>query len=217
MNNEQPKAAHSTPSQDRLTGVALGFGIAMPFLYFSSQFVAALLFPGYNFLSQSASQLGSDLARYPSVFNIGAILTGSATLIASWGFLRGLKRFGTPRTLTWITAATIAVSALMHVWAGVFPMPNPRHGQNPFQIATVALPILIGASVWKGVRAPVKLYFVATVLALAALMADLVPLDRQVYDGLFQRLLALAVFPPLAIGSYVLIIKPSVTKRPPRP
>ena len=33
MNNEQPKAAHSTPSQDRLTGVALGFGIAMPILY----------------------------------------------------------------------------------------------------------------------------------------------------------------------------------------
>jgi hypothetical protein len=83
-------------------------------------------------------------------------------------------------------------------------MPNPRHGQNPFQIAAVALPILIGAAVWKGVRAPVRVYFVATVLALAALMINVVPLDRQLYDGLFQRLLALAVFPSVGVGCYVL-------------
>src|ERR1035441_9980890 len=94
-------------SQDRLTRVALGFGIAVPFFY-GSQFIAALLYPGYNFLSQSASQLGSDSARYPAVFNVGAILTGLATLAASWGFLRGLYGFGTPRALAWITTATIA-------------------------------------------------------------------------------------------------------------
>src|ERR1039458_10531164 len=94
--------AHNTPpSQDRLTSVALGFGIAVPFLYFGSQIVAALCYPGYSFLSQSASQLGSDLARYPAVFNIGAIVTGFATLIASWGFLRGLNSVGTPRALIW--------------------------------------------------------------------------------------------------------------------
>jgi hypothetical membrane protein len=196
--------AHNTPSsQDRLTSVALGFGIAVPFLYFGSQIVAALSFPGYNFLSQSASQLGSDLARYPAVFNIGAILTGFATLIASWDFLRGLNGVGTPRALIWVTAAVVALSALMHLWAGVFPMPNPRHGQNPFQIAAMALPILIGAAVWKGVRAPVRVYFVATVLALAVLMMNVVPLDRQLYDGLFQRLLALAVFPSVGVGSYL--------------
>ena len=130
--------AHNTPSsRDRLTSVALGFGIAVPFLYFGSQIVAALFFRG------------------------------------------------------------------MHLWAGVFPMPNPRHGQNPFQIAAVALPILVGAAVWKGVRAPVRVYFVATVLALAALMFNVVPFDRQLYDGLFQRLLALAVFPSVGVGSYL--------------
>jgi hypothetical protein len=91
-----------------------------------------------------------------------------------------------------------------HFFRSPFPMPNPRHGQNPFQIAAVALPILIGAAVWKGVRAPVRVYFVATVLALAALMFNVVPLDRQLYDGLFQRLLALAVFPSVGVGCYVL-------------
>jgi hypothetical membrane protein len=195
---------HNTPSsQDHLTSMALGFGIAVPFLYFGSQIVAALFFPGYSFLSQSASQLGSDLARYPAVFNIGAIVTGFTTIIASWGFLRGLNGVGTPRALIWVTAAVVALSALMHLWAGVFPMPNPRHGQNPFQIAAVALPVVIGAAVWKEVRAPVRVYFVATVLALAALMFNVVPLDRQLYDGLFQRLLALAVFPSVGVGSYL--------------
>jgi hypothetical membrane protein len=92
-------------SQDRLTSVALGFGIAVPFLYFGSQIVAAFFFPGYSFLSQSASQLGSDSARYPALFNIGAIVTGLATLIASWGFLRGFNGVGMPRALTWVTAA----------------------------------------------------------------------------------------------------------------
>ena len=195
---------HNTPSsQDHLTSMALGFGIAVPFLYFGSQIVAALFFPGYSFLSQSAIQLGSDLARYPAVFNIGAIVTGFTTIIASWGFLRGLNGVGTPRALIWVTAAVVALSALMHLWAGVFPMPNPRHGQNPFQIAAVALPVVIGAAVWKEVRAPVRVYFVATVLALAALMFNVVPLDRQLYDGLFQRLLALAVFPSVGVGSYL--------------
>jgi len=197
--------ATNTPwSQDSLASAALGFGIAAPFLYFGSQIAAALFFPGYSFLSQSASQLGSDMARYPAVFNTGAILTGAATLIASLGFLRGLHRLGSHRALTWLTAGGLAASALMHLWAGAFPMPNPRHGQNPFQIAAVMLPILIGAAVWKGVRAPARVYFVGTVLALAALMMNLIPVNRQLYDGLFQRLLALTVFPPVGVASYVL-------------
>ena len=191
-------------TEDCRTSVALGFGLAVPFLYFGSQVIAALFFPGYNWVSQSASQLGSDLARYPALFNIGAILTGLATLIASWGFLRSLKGLGTPSVLAWITAGTLALSALMHFWAGLFPMPNPRHGQNPFQIAAVAIPILIGVAIWRGIGVAVRAYFVATVLALAVLMTNAVPLDRQLYDGLFQRLLALAVFPPVGVASYML-------------
>jgi len=191
-------------AEDFGTRVALGFGIAVPFLYFGSQVIAALFFPGYNWLSQSASQLGSDLARHPALFNIGAILTGLATLIASWGFLRSLKGLGTPSVLAWITAGAVALSALMHLWAGTFPLPSPRHGQNPFQIAAVAAPVLVGVAMWTGVGVAVRVYFVATVLALAALMTNAVPLDRQMYDGLFQRLLALAVFPPVGVASYVL-------------
>ena len=172
-------------SQGRLTRVALGFGITVRLLYFGSQVAAALVFPGYSFLSQSASQLGSDLARYPAVFNIGAIATGLATLLASWGFLRGLTGVGRPRVLAWATATAIAVSAFMHLWAGVFPMPNPRHGQNPFQVAAVAVPILIGAAVWGGAHAPLRVYFVVTILTLAVLMLDVVPLNRQLYRWAF--------------------------------
>ncbi len=98
IERKHSRSANSTmSSQGRLTRVALGFGITVRLLYFGSQVAAALVFPGYSFLSQSASQLGSDLARYPAVFNIGAIATGLATLLASWGFLRGLTGVGRPR------------------------------------------------------------------------------------------------------------------------
>ena len=84
------------------------------------------------------------------------------------------------------------------------PDAESQHGQNPFQIAAVAVPILLGTSLWREAHAPLRIYFVITVLALAALMLGVVPLDRQLYDGLFQRLLALAVFPPIGVGGYVL-------------
>ena len=92
----------------------------------------------------------------------------------------------------------------MRLWAGVFPMPNPRHGQNPFQVAAVAAPVLLGSAMWKGTHFALRVYFVVTVLALALLMLGVVPINRQLYDGLFQRLLALAVFPPIGVGGCVL-------------
>lgn len=191
--------------QSVFTRAALGCGIAAPCLYFGTQLVAAASYPGYNWLRQSASQLGSDTAQHPAVFNNGAILIGIATLFASWGFLRGLSDTGSSRVIAWLMAVVIAVSALMDFWAGVFPMPNPRHGQNPFQIAAIAAPVLIGAVVWRGSGAAVRVYFVVSVVAIVALLTNVFPIDRELYDGLFQRLLALAVFPPVGVGSYVLL------------
>src|SRR6266849_2219563 len=190
--------------KDRFTTIALGIGVTVPILYFGVQLVAALLYPGYSFLSQSASQLGSDLAKYPAIFNVGAILTGLATLIASWGFLSGLRRVGTNPILSWLTALVLASSALMHLWAGIFPMPHPRHGANPFQIGTLMLPVLMAIVSWNRSGPFLRAYVIASIVLLAALMGNVVEVDRQVHDGLFQRILALTVFPPIGFAAYSL-------------
>lgn len=65
--------------------------------------------------------------------------------------------------------------------------------------------MLIGAVLWRGSGAAVRVYFVVSVVAIVALLTNVFPIDRELYDGLFQRLLALAVFPPVGVGSYVLL------------
>ena len=196
---------HVFQNESKFSAVALTFGVAVPVLYFGSQIAAAFFFPGYSFLSQSASQLGSDLAKYPAIFNAGAILTGISTLIAVYGFFRAFQRLNTNTILTGIILLALASSAFMHLWAGFFPMPDPRHGQNPFQFGAILLPLLFVVALWKQGRIVLNTYLIASIALLVTLMADIVPIDRQLYDGLFQRLLALAVFPPIGVCAYVLL------------
>lgn len=195
----------SDQTTERAPVLALRIAVAVPVLYFGDQIVAGFFFPGYNFLSQSASQLGSDLARYPAIFNVGAILTGLATLVAAWGYLRAFQLVGANRILSWLTAIALVAASFMHLWAGVFAMPNPRHGANPFQVASLLLPILIALALWKLCGPLLKAYFLASIVLLVALMSNIVSIDRQIHDGLFQRLLALAAFPPIGVGAYVLL------------
>lgn len=107
-------------------------GMAVPFLYFGTQMIAAPFFPRYSFLSMPASLLGSDLAIHPAIFNTGAIITGLATLIASVGFLRALHQLDANPILAWLTSIAIALNGLGSLWAGLIPLPNPRHGIQSF-------------------------------------------------------------------------------------
>ena len=88
--------------KEKVLAFALGCGIMVPMLYFGNQLLAAPFFPNYSFLSMDASLLGSDLAIYPAIFNIGAIITGIATIIASVGFLLALQQLATNPLLTWL-------------------------------------------------------------------------------------------------------------------
>jgi len=116
--------------------LTLGSGIEVPILYFGIQFLAAPFFPGYSFSSMIASVLGSDLAIYPAIFNIGTIITGIATIIASVGFLLALQRIGTNPYLTWLTSLAVLLNGLGILQVGFFPLPDPRHNSN---LATVGL------------------------------------------------------------------------------
>ena len=194
---------------ERVLVFALASGIVVPVLYFGTQLLAAPFFPGYSFLSMVASLLGSDLAIYPAIFNIGAMITGIVTIIASVGFFLALQRLGINPFLTWLTCLALFLNGLGSLWAGFFPIPDPRHGSNPFTVGIFLFPILLTFAIWKLNNArPIKIYLIITNLlfiALIPIMSGASGINTQGYQGLLQRIVALVFFLPISVGSYFLI------------
>jgi hypothetical membrane protein len=196
-------------SRNYFTQVALGLGMAVPFLYYGIQIVAAPFFPDYSFMSHTASLLGSGYSTHPAVFNAGVIATGIATLFAAFGFFVAFQRIGANRIFTWITTVALIGNAVASLWAGYFPQPDPRHSGHPaLFVAIILLPFLLTATLWKQRNARLlKTYLVATIVLLVVMipiMSGLTGLDRRPYSGLLQRIFALTVFPPIAVCAYFL-------------
>ena len=68
-----------------------------------------------------------------------------------------------------------------------------------------------GAALWKrdGSRA-LNAYLIATIVLLFAMvpiMSGMTGLDTNSFRGLFQRIFALTVFPPIGVGAYVLAMR----------
>ena len=194
--------------KEKILVFALGSGILVPIFYFGTQLLAAPFFPDYSFLSMEASLLGSDLAIYPAIFNIGAILTGIVTIIASVGFLLALQHLGTNRFLAWLTSLAVLLNGLGSLWAGFFPMPDPRHGSNPFAVGIFLFPILLTFSLWNRSNArSIKIYLIITNLlfiALIPIMSGVSGINTQGYQGLLQRIVVLVFFVPISVGAYFL-------------
>src|SRR5580704_701549 len=205
--------------------LALGMGIAVPFLYFGVQFAAAPFYPGYSFLSRDASTLGSPGSSLPAVFNIGAISVGILFFIAAWGFLRAFRFLGVRDFLAWPTVLAMLSGGLGSLSAGLFPLPDPRHAAGALASCGVGiflLPFLLPLAMWKLLhRGPVAKYFIANIIALAALFPIMSGLVQRLgimsgvgmlwyqtllnnSQGLLQRIFALIVFVPIAVSAFSL-------------
>jgi hypothetical membrane protein len=200
-------------SRQRASGrvglVALRLGVAVPFLYYGIQVAAAPFFPGFSVVHNRASELGSDLSQHPFVFNVGIMTLGVVTLLAAVSFLLALRQLGTHPALASATAGVVALNGVQSLWAGIFPIPDPRHGgQLVFVIGMTLLPPLLTAVVWRHSRSrALKVYFVATLALHATMILGQVVVsghDRWEYRGLFQRVFTLAIYPPVAVAAYVL-------------
>lgn len=209
-------------TNEKITRFALRIGMLIPFLYFGFQVLAAPFYAGYSFMSQDASTLGSDGSSLPLIFNGGAILTGLLTLIAAWGFLRAFQQLDTPVIPTWLVVLALVMNGLGSLWAGFIPLPNPRHGANPFAVGVFLFPVLLLAVLWKRNDArAVKVYLwidILLFLAMIPVMSGLLQragmtmgMDMQGYQdflnhshGLLQRIAALIFFPPIAVGAVFL-------------
>jgi hypothetical membrane protein len=192
-----------------ITRFLLRLGITIPFIYYGIQLLAAPFFPHFSIVRTTASELGSNLTPYQGVFNIGIIFLSVITLFAAIGFLLALYRLGVNLLVTLLTSLALATNAFQCFWAGIHPMPDPRHGGHPpLIVAMVILPFLLTASTWRATHSrAVKVYFIATCLLLLAfvpIMSGISGLNTHDYRGLIQRIFTLTIFPPIAVAAHIL-------------
>lgn len=184
--------------------VALRAGVSVPCLYFGVQLVAGVPQEGYDFVRDVASELGQPHMRFAWLFNRVVMAQGLVTLVAAFGLWRGLRADGTRAWVAALAGLALALNGVQTLWAGWFPMPDPRHGGHPlFVVGMLALPGLLAAVRWRHAGRGERLYWLASLALLAAVfpfMAGLVPLDRARFDGVLQRTFALAIFPPIGVA-----------------
>lgn len=189
--------------------MALRAGILVPVLYFGSILVSSLFYPGYSHVRQYASELGSASARYPMIFNSGMIAMGVATLVSLIGFHAALRRLGANRIVIWLFVITLGAFGFSTVMAGLFPMPDPRHGGFGLGLAMLASPALLAAALWRvpemrGLRMYLVITFIAA-LALFAIISGAGSFVRRSNIGAFQRTFALTGIPWIGIASWALL------------
>jgi hypothetical membrane protein len=193
---------------------ALKLGIAVPFMYFGLQLLAMPFYPGYSLLANAASDLGSPDSRLPLIFNVGAIVSGLLTALSSYGFARAFQQLSVTPVLAWPASIAVAMTGLSSVWAGIFPLPDPRHAANLMVIGLFLMPFIMAAALWQPSSLNLKIYLAANILAfglLAAIMSGTIPVDQGAYGGLLQRILALIAFAPIGVGAAFLLARVQVS------
>ncbi len=178
--------------------VWLYMAFAAPFCYFGVQLLAALFYPNYNFLRHAASDLGSPDSSQPWVFNLGAMLGGMVTVLGAYGFWQGW------RLARVLLCVAVVFAGLGSIWAGIYPLPSLKHSQNPFALlGLLSIPFLVAIAFWQQQVARIWLVLpIALFLVSMPLIAGAIPVDRAAFNGLLQRLFALACYTPIAIAAW---------------
>ena len=186
----------------------LGFcaAIAVPFVYFGVQIVAAPFYPEYRWVEQLASELGARNQASAAIFNAGMFLTGALTILSAPAFWLTLRSL-TGRTLGAVAAAlTLASSGGATVWAALNPLPSVIHNPGLWGVGTVLFPAVLAWTARDVPRfATTRFYLWSSVLlAIAVLIFIEAGLAGEV-KGLVQRGAAVLVYVPIAVGAYCLI------------
>jgi hypothetical membrane protein len=197
-----------TDASRPVVSLTLALGILVPAIYYGIQAAAAPTYPGFSVLRVTASELGSDRSPAAFWFNRAIMLQGAATIAAATGIFAALRRFGTSTRLAGLTAAAVALNGVQTLWAGWFPMPDPRHGGHPaFIVGMLLMPLLLAATMWR-IAGATRWYFVGNLVLLAGcvpFMSGATGLDLNEFRGLLQRVFTLAIFPPIAVACAVLL------------
>jgi glucans biosynthesis protein C len=186
--------------------VLLLAGILVPVVYFGLLIIAPLLYPGFSYVKQYASEMGSADARYPAVFNTGVMLCGLAGILASFGFFYAIRRLGGNTLLAALTGLTLFLFGIATFMGGRFPMPDERHGAYGLGLAFQLAPLFLALALWRRRSLRGLCVFLLVVFAVMtffiAVMMGVGGLVTRANVGLWQRGNALAGFPWLAIAAW---------------
>lgn len=194
----QSPADHAATST-RLLAVAAPL---VPVCYFGAQIVGGLAAKDYSFVRDTASRLGARGAEHPRILNGGALLTGVAGLATGLTLPDAAHRAGMPRWLGWLIGVSVISVALGALSAGLFPLPDWRHGGGPVGAGAFVLPLILALALRSAEPAWLRWYGWANLAVFAAgalLMSGATGIAVSPNEGLFQRLLAAAVFIPIGV------------------
>lgn len=180
-----------------------GCASALPVVHFGMQLALASFYPDYYFLHNPTSLLGIDGTATAPWFNalaniFGALALGGAAVIATGIHERPVA--------PWLVAvATMAIVAVGcgNIWAGTFPLPDPRRDENPFNLAFDAIPIMFAGAAWttaalRRLRLHLTVNLVAYI-AVKLVILGFIPIDPASCSGLLQRLAAATIFVPIGV------------------
>jgi hypothetical membrane protein len=207
----------------RFASLLLKLGVLVPVLYYGVLVAGGLLWPGYNHMTQYASELGSAASPNPMIFNYGVIAAGGCAILASLGVLMGMKILGSNIVWAVLTALCLAAFGVSFVYGGLYPMPNPLHAgpvsYMGFGLGVAAIPAalfmflgLSGRSDMGGLKSLLILSFLA-MIAVSLVMFNVggFNLVKPTNVGLWQRGYGLAMIP--WIGLACLAIDGALSRR----
>lgn len=177
----------------------------VPVIYFGVQLWRAPTVDGYRFRRNAASDLGAAGVPGAIWFNVAAIATGIAAVLAAVAWWDSLRVWGVGRLGRGFLCAALTSIGAASIAAGWFPLPDDRHGGGPLGIGLFALPCLLVLAI---VRRPaprwVRVYVVANVglfVLAASMFSGATWLDPTGDEGVMQRVLACSVFLPIGVVS----------------
>lgn len=182
--------------------IALWVGMLVPILYFGTQILAAPFYRGYSFLVHSASELGSPRSDRPWILNTGAVTTGVAILIAASAFPSALRRYDCPRPLAWCITVAMVSMGFGALWAGTFPLPDPRHNPRLIGAGAFLLPVLLPFATRRRAHATALNAYLFVNLVLFLLLIPVMSgavFDISSYRGILQRIAAAVLYVPVSV------------------
>lgn len=180
--------------------IFLWTGIVAWVIFLLNLFVLAAVTPGYSHITNMVSDLGRIEAPYHKIINAVFILFGLLFLPAGLGFFVSVKRFTGRNNLAITIGILVAMLGVSFIFAGLYPLPDPRHFGYGISIVQIIIPFFLAWAFWKtqGARSFAFFHLVSFII-IVIMSFVLISIGAGSHGnipngGLFQRINMLIVF-----------------------